>query len=145
MAPQVKDPKYLEKLARMNFYGKEGSFSLDNARAIYKWYLRNGLITGNLRKKTYDEFLAHVKSKMRLVEGKTARVSLTQILNEEAGGKYNGFKLTVNEDDIQNIGVDKRHYNTQVLGPIQEEFLLKNTVRNELNSIKLLLLGKKTQ
>ena len=122
MAPQVKDPKYLEKLARMNFYGKEGSFSLDNARAIYKWYLRNGLITGNLRKKTYDEFLAHVKSKMRLVEGKTGQTSLTQILDKEAGGKYNGFRLEVNENDLQNIRPDKRSYNNKTLGPIQEAF-----------------------
>jgi DNA-binding transcriptional regulator YhcF (GntR family) len=123
MAPQVKDPKYLEKLAQMNFYGKDGNFSLDNARAIYKWYLKNGLITGNLRKRTYDEFLEHVKSKMRLVKGKTARTSLTQILDEESGDKYEGFKLEVNENDIQNIKPDKRHYNTQVLGPIQKEYL----------------------
>ena len=140
MAPQVKDPKYLEKLARTNFYGENGRFSLDNARAIYKWYLRNGLITGNLRKKTYDEFLAHVRSKMRLVEGKSARVSLTQILDKEAGGKYKGFKLEVNEDDIQNIRPDKRAFNTQVLNPIEAEYLTqkfgKERVKQYMDAVR---------
>ena len=126
MAPQVKDPKYLEKLARTNFYGEDGRFSLDNARAIYKWYLRNGLITGNLRKRTYDEFLARVKSKMRLVEGKSPQVSLNQVLDQESGGKYKGFKLEVNENDIQNIRPNKRAFNSLVLNPIEAEYLTQN-------------------